>query len=66
LWQEHLEHRAVADRAVGPDQAVVGLGDGLDDRQAEADPAGLAVSMRVDAGEPVEDPLKVRGGDAAA
>src|SRR6266511_559779 len=66
LWQDHLEQRALANGAVCPDRAVVGLGDGLDDRQAEADPAGLPVSMRVDAGELVEDPVEFRGWDAAA
>jgi hypothetical protein len=45
---------------------VVGLGDGLDDRQAEAGPADFPVSMRVDAGEPVEDPPQLRSGDAIA
>jgi hypothetical protein len=45
---------------------VVGLGDGLHDGQAEAEPAGLAIAGRLGAGEPAEDAVELGGRDAAA
>src|SRR5436305_2065981 len=64
--QQHLEHRALAGRAAGAGRAVVGLRDRLHDGQAEPEPAGLAGPPPVGPGEPVEDPLQVRRGDAGA
>ena len=49
-----------------PDLAAVGGGDVLDDREAEAGAAGGAVAGRVDAVEPLEDPVHLAGGDADA
>ena len=45
---------------------MVGLGDGLHDGQAEAEPAGLAAEVRLGAGEAAEDVVQVVRRDAAA
>src|SRR5579863_3247478 len=63
---DHLERRALPGGAVHADRAVVGFGDGLNDGQAEPEPAGLAVAGRLGAGEPAEDPAKLGGRDAGA
>ena len=60
------EGAAPAEAAVDGDAAAVGLGDVLDDGEAEAGAAELAAARLVDAVEALEEPRQVLARDAAA
>src|SRR5204863_3235740 len=63
--QDQRERRALV-RAAHAAAAAVGLGDRVDDRQAEADAVAAARAARVDAREPLEDARQLLLRDPAA
>ena len=64
--QGEVELGAVAEFALGPDAAAVGLDDVLDDGEAEAGAAGFTGAGLVHTVESLEDAVEVLGGDAGA
>ena len=65
-WEREMEGCALAQLALCPDAAAVGLDDVFDDGKTEAGAAGFARTRLVDAVEALEDALEVVGGDAGA
>src|SRR5581483_11762782 len=57
------ELQAAFGRCIDDEDGVVGVGDRLDDGEAEAEPARVAGARTVEPLERLEDPLELAGGD---